>query len=214
LERGDNRDSALGRPVVLAAPQYTGDLNEDRLVRSDDLQSRTDAIARSFWSSETDSCGVQTDARVWDELPGAADEAKNIQTFFPEVEIYLGTDADIYRLQAVKRPRFLHLATHGFSREACRAGLFNPMSRSGLVLAGGSVLSPTTAITSGHFATLDLEGTELVTLSACTSGLGASLAGQGVFGLRRAIRLAGARAQLMSLWSVDDRATQHFMAGF
>ena len=88
------------------------------------------------------------------------------------------------------------------------------MSRSGLVLAGGSVLSPTTAITSGHFATLDLEGTELVTLSACTSGLGASLAGQGVFGLRRAIRLAGARAQLMSLWSVDDRATQHFMAGF
>ncbi|WP_257388547.1 CHAT domain-containing protein, partial [Tahibacter caeni] len=60
-------------------------------------------------------------------------------------------------------------------------------------------------------STLTLDGVAWVVLSACDTGLGARLGDEGVFGLRRAFRLAGARTVLMSLWPVDDAATSAWM---
>ena len=85
------------------------------------------------------------------------------------------------------------------------------MLRSGLVLAGDEGAS---LILASEMATLDLDGTALVVLSACESGIGDAVNGEGIFGMRRALVLAGARSQVMSLWPVDDAATAEFMTGF
>ncbi|MDX1946375.1 MAG: tetratricopeptide repeat protein [Pirellulaceae bacterium] len=139
--------------------------------------------------------------------------------------------------EAVRGRRYLHFATHGyFAPAAVRAqlaaatrsesGLFAstdvagylPSLLSGLVLAGANRPPAPDAddgvLTAAEVEWLDLAGTELVTLSACETGLGEDEGGEGLVGLQRAFQLAGARATVATLWQVDDSATQGIMAEF
>ena len=102
----------------------------------------------------------------------------------------------------------------------------NPMRESGLALAGaqdtmrswgrGIVPDPSNngILTAEEVALLNLNSTWLVSLSACETGVGATRSGEGVFGLRRAFKMAGAQNLLMTLWTVSDETTVSLMADF
>jgi CHAT domain-containing protein/tetratricopeptide (TPR) repeat protein len=157
------------------------------------------------------------------------------------VRLYSGHEASeeaFKQLGEVGRlsPRVLHLATHGFfspdpkaiSRNMDGEPVFkwsdNPMIRSGLVLAGGnhawrhgSPLYPGMEdgiLTAQEISQMNLRNTELVVLSACETGLGDIEGNEGVYGLQRAFKIAGAQYLIMSLWKVPDAETAQFMEAF
>jgi CHAT domain-containing protein len=94
----------------------------------------------------------------------------------------------------------------------------DPQLRSGLVLAGANQpeLDPNDDgyLTAAEAVNLNLKGTELVVLSACSTGQGDVRTGEGVYGLQRSLNVAGARSTLLSLWKVDDAATAEFMGRY
>ena len=93
----------------------------------------------------------------------------------------------------------------------------HPLLRSGLALAGFNPRQSTPddgVLTALEASTLNLQGTQLVVLSACETGVGDVATGEGVYGLRRALTLAGAESLLTSLWQVDDQATKELIVDY
>ena len=110
-------------------------------------------------------------------------------------------------------------ATEGEGKDETRLGKWtvrvaNPLLRSGLALAGANQGNSDGVLTALEAAGLDLWGTKLVVLSACDTGVGQVKNGDGVYGLRRALVLAGSESQMMSLWPVSDRSTRDLIIGY
>ena len=133
----------------------------------------------------------------------------------------------------------IHLATHGFfwteeeaEKRSYVSFLANPMQqdsfedtalmRSGLFFSGANIglageQLPDDVedgiLTAQELSSMNLGNVDMVVMSACQSGLGET-SGEGVFGLQRGFKLAGANTLLMSLWKVDDEATKILMTEF
>ncbi|GAB4331675.1 MAG: hypothetical protein OHK0038_06690 [Flammeovirgaceae bacterium] len=148
-----------------------------------------------------------------------------------KVEVYLEERANEENLKTIYSPTILHIATHGFfdegeeedrNKQERTKHFDNPLLHSGLLLTGAELTlneketgsKENGVLTAQEAMSLDLSGTELVVLSACETGLGEIKNGEGVFGLQRALQETGAKSVLMSLWKVDDAATQEMMTLF
>lgn len=130
------------------------------------------------------------------------------------VDIYAGADgtAENFRRMDCRAPEIIHIASHGFFYDAADtlkpaslAGRTSPMDLSGLVMYGGELM-PAEVI-----AGMNLDNAALVCLASCDSGLGKTSA-EGVYGLQRAFRKAGAGTIIMSLWEASDVASAMFMS--
>lgn len=173
----------------------------------------------------------------WQPLPGTGQEADEVEKTIRGLKVYRKDAATEQTLKGIHGPKILHLATHGFflpdeapadaptTGEASPRGgpsapqptYENPLLRSGLALAGANKLQSGEEdgiLTAMEASGLDLWGTKLVVLSACETGVGKVTNGEGVYGLRRSLVMAGAESLVMTLWQVDDAATKELMAGY
>lgn len=172
-----------------------------------------------------------------DPLPGTDKEVKNITSILKtggyRTSLYEAGNATEKVIKEAKSPKVMHIATHGFFIKDVHndnSQVFsvplnnvseNVLLRSGLLLANagnaqgkGNMGADNGILTAYEAMNLDLSNTDLVVLSACETGLGDNMAGEGVYGLQRSFEVAGARAVIMSLWKVDDAATQMLMTNF
>lgn len=172
---------------------------------------------------------------LFDELPGTQEEMDSIYTTLKSAELTVrpfsgkeGTEESFLSLSG-RAPLILHLATHGFyyTPDAAQKidylrGYTDAMSLSGLVLSGGNAAwlgqeLPTGVLggilTAADIARMDLSGTEMVVLSACHSGKGEATP-EGLYGLQRAFKKAGAKTIVMSLWAESDVVGPEFMTLF
>lgn len=194
---------------------------------------------RSFtyfpWSSDSISISKGNKATF---LPGTLAEAESIYDHMRRARIKtkmfadsLGTEVSFKQMSG-SDVNLIQIGTHGFyyegknkmkSERESIVGEDKSMTRSGLLFAGANMTLkhglPNTStyndgiLTAAEIAQLDLKNVDMVVLSACESGLG-ELKGDGVFGLQRGFKKAGVNSIIMSLWKVDDYATQLLMTQF
>ena len=219
--------ASSGKALLFADPDY------DLPLHTGEARPHGELLAQltSLQFSRLPDTKVETDA-----IAGLLRHGTQIK-----VQNLAGRQALESTLLAQSQPRILHLATHGFFLQdetsggsetrglkavqlikpasgAAHTQLTNPMLRSGIVLAGvNRALArgrDDGLVTAEKILGMRLPGTDLVTLSACETGVGDITAGEGVFGLKRAFILAGAKTVVLSLWSVPSRETTELMTEF
>ena len=217
-----------GEPVVAADPDFD--------LRDDTVPSRTGAA----WGRQSRDLGESEVS--FDRLPATRGEGERIARLL-KVRPWLRAEVLETRLKQVRSPWVLHLATHGFfladqgrdpddvglDRRAatwaasrgcgwrtrcCVRGWRWPGATPGYRRGPLPPEAEDGLLTAEDVTGLDLLDTELVVLSACNTGLGEVRTGEGVFGLRRAFVLAGAKTLVMSLWKVPDEETRELMEDF
>lgn len=225
------RKSVVGRNAVV----YGGLIynNEDVVVDEE--------AAQSLQRGAINDVSFLRGSEIESEMVAKVIEVANKKDF--KVTSYSGqegTEAS-FRALSGKNLRVIHMATHGFYYKEDeliflarmlnvsdnRKGIVSqledrPLYRSGLILSGADYVDLYGAITTTpddgiltaqEVSELDLSGLDLIVLSACETGMG-KISGDGVFGLQRGFKKAGANSILMSLWKVDDEATCLLMTEF
>ena len=194
-----NSNSNSNKSIIIAAPEF-GKKNNKSLFGDIKRQKNKFPLVE------------------WPTLKGTKKEGLAISKII-EAELVMGKNATEEFIFKNQNPKILHIASHSyfFNIEEMNA---HPMMRSGIVLSGvnNKTNSPNNDgyLTALEFSRLELEGTELVVISGCDSGRGAIMptTGDSIYGLKRAISVAGAKSSLLSLWKVSDDGTAKFMEYF
>jgi CHAT domain-containing protein len=175
----------------------------------------------------------EEDVRL-ESLTGAEDEIYKVRTVFKQAgwtfETRINEEVTEESIKELNSPGVFHIATHGFfldTKTSATEGLLdatqNPLLRSGLLLTGSGEFYSNNVfdlnrkegiLTAYEAMNLSFQETDLVVLSACETGLGDVVTGEGVYGLQRAFIVAGANAMIMSLFKVSDETTQELMTLF
>ncbi|HLJ95179.1 MAG TPA: CHAT domain-containing tetratricopeptide repeat protein [Gemmataceae bacterium] len=207
---GDSRPSPAGKLLALGDPAFpTVTPSGPHPKASPTAADRTLPIGQ---------------APAFAPLPGTRIETHAIAQLFPESVVLLGADASVPRLaqlagaDQLRQFRYLHLATHGIvnNQIALDSALIlapDPAPDPAQLLPGGQPLAAGRLTAKAMLQSWKLNA-DLVVLSACQSALGRQADGEGYLGFTQALFLAGARSLVLSLWKVDDTATELLMVRF
>lgn len=187
-----------------------------------------------------DSFKTKLDRSGFDYLPETLNEVTDISDLLARVmntTVYSGQKATESQFKLLSRhsPSVIHISTHGFylKGKGLKAPFFKnlplssnityKMSKCGLLFSGANNawngiyaqdVEEDCILTAAEVEKMDLSNTELVVLSACDTGLGDCESIDGVYGLSRAFKIAGAHTIVMTLWKVNDLVTKEFMCEF
>ncbi|QSJ20056.1 tetratricopeptide repeat protein [Nostoc sp. UHCC 0702] len=224
---------------LLRLQLYTGSTSAPVVFANIDYNQQDNAIAAKPKSDNTRSFDHRRSTELANlsvkPLQATTQEAESIKAVFPQTKIISEKLATETAIKQLPTPSILHLATHGFFlpdqevklqpnefdlQQPKILNLENPLLRSGIALAGFNTRSKAVSsnddgvLTALEMAGLNLRGTQLVVLSACETGLGDVKVGDGLYGLRRALVIAGSQSQLLSLWKVSDGGTKELMVKY
>jgi CHAT domain-containing protein len=202
-------EAKSGEGLLAMAPVFEEGIANPMHLRTQAWLNETDHAIKG--SGETRGTVFKGNAIM--PLPATADEIRSLYTLFANskkpAELMLGPEANERKLKSVRLGdyQYIHLATHGFVNE-------ESPELSGLLLAQDTTeYDEDNVLYMGELYNLQLNA-DLVTLSACETGLGKVIQGEGVVGLTRALTYAGARNILVSLWKVNDASTAALMISF
>jgi len=228
-----------GRFVIDNANIVLVSNTKDIYLRRVKTRATSNQNTASMFGNPTFYLTASTDNRTIAPLPGTEKEVNQLHYILSqkgwETQEYLDRSAAEEKIKEMNSPKIFHIATHGLYRPTEEVTLtkqiqggeallaHNPLMRTGLLLKGaGDLLDKTDynynidsgILTAYEAMSLNLDKTDLVVLSACETGLGDLEAGEGVYGLQRAFLVAGAKVLIMSMFKVDDEATQKLMLKF
>lgn len=229
VKRDDNRGKGKGNYLFGYPDLYKFDSTQNKSVTPESDRSVIPTEAgkdiKRYWLS--DIPGTKREVEMIDSL---------VKNSGNESHLFTRVDASETKIKQIRLPEVLHIASHGYfikDEEVDDEKVYgfdrgivaqNPLLRSGLFLAGAGVfldsdpfmwkISENGILTAQECLNLDLASTNLVVLSACETGLGTIQNAEGVYGLQRALMVAGAESVMMSLWRVHDTATMEFMISF
>ncbi|MEH2347333.1 MAG: CHAT domain-containing protein [Nostoc sp.] len=195
--------------AILANPVF--DANDETRFPHKNIVNNLD-IGNQIKESQLKQAARNFNRGSWGALPGTVEEAKGILKLVPANETLQAFDFDANYNWVISKElsqyRFLHFATHGFADP-------NNPELSGIVL---SLVDKTGKSIDGYLQLGDIFNlnfpADLVVLSACETGLGKDVSGEGLVGLTRGLMYAGAERVAVSLWMVDDDATAKLMQEF
>lgn len=203
--------AVLADPVFAPTDERIKSRSTDKSSKSLTSSSAARGLSIKVQKAAAES-GILRERMIIPRLPGTRLEAQKILELAPAAERKQAMDFAASKATATSdelgQYRFVHFATHGFLDS------LNP-DLSGIVL---SLVDEQGAPQNGFLRAHEIFNlklpAELVVLSACQTGLGKEIRGEGLVGLTRGFMYAGAARVVVSLWSVDDEATSELMAKF
>lgn len=229
IMRFSDTQLSKGKSLIIADPDYDMGLKDKNNMLSELRMSNIvrGAVSRDF------------KGLLFPRLKDTKQEADSIESVLTKklnlsVVNYQDQKAIEEVLFSINSPRILHIATHGFFLSTEKEEVTkvtgtlldatvinnneNPMLRSGIVLGGVNASIKEKRddgiVSAEKILGLKLKGTDLVVLSACETGVGDIQSGEGVFGLKRAFIMSGAKTLITSLWSVPSKETTEIMSEF